>query len=111
MIKIYLLALFFLATTFKLSAQNNDNNDSYLEFSASQITAALKISKEKISNKEISNFSFNKGVEYQGQNFWSVATKNQETYYFNSSKNFEKVTHTKENYNSLMEYIIEQSDF
>ncbi|MCD8440618.1 hypothetical protein [Tenacibaculum finnmarkense] len=86
---------------------NAQNNSSYVKFTEAQITSAKKIAVEKITVE----VSFNKGVEYEGKNFWFVTTKDDKSYYFNSDKNFKDVIYIEEYYNSLMEYIIEESDF
>ncbi|WBX72728.1 hypothetical protein PG913_07355 [Tenacibaculum pacificus] len=102
--KLFLLTFFLLATTIKINAQDNN---SYIEFVSTQIEIAKKISKEKIT----SDFSFNQGVEYQNKYFWYVTAKDEKKHYFNSNKNFTEITYIEEDYRSLMEYIMEESDF
>ncbi|CAM1333462.1 hypothetical protein [Tenacibaculum aestuariivivum] len=101
--KIFFLT-FFLLFISKLNAQNSN---SYAKFTLAQIAIAKKIATEKLATEII----FNQGVEYQGKNFWFVTSKNNKKHYFNSNESFTKVIYTEEDYHSLMEYIIEESDF
>lgn len=102
--KLFLLTFFLLVTIFKLSAQDSQ---SYVKFTPEQIEIAKKTANEKVKF----DTSFNQGFEYQNKVFWFITTNDDKRYYFNSSKTFTEIVYTEAHYDSLMEYIIEESDF
>lgn len=101
--RIFLIVIFLLITALNLNAQDSE---SYVKFTPEQIETAKKTSNEKI---KVDSF-FSEGFEYKNKMFW-FTTKDDKKYYFNSSKTFTDVVHTEDDYDSLMEYVIDESDF
>ena len=97
----------FLLVFFLINIAINAQDDSYVEFTASQKENSKKISETKLSK----TITFDSGMNYDGTLFWHVISSDGKQYYFNSTTEFTEVKHEEALYSSLMEYVIENIGF